>query len=91
MYMYMIVLMHVHLHLTDMHTVYCDQILHTSLFLCLQFACQLCYQIFKNKLTLVYHLRAKHKIGDAFRCATCGKDDFSSYDVFRRHRKKCQA
>ena len=59
--------------------------------MCLQFACQLCYQLFKQKQTYVNHLRTKHGIGDVLRCPKCGKTDFTSYGVFKKHRKACVA
>ena len=58
-------------------------------FVCFQFGCQFCCKIFKSKYVMLNHLRAKHKIGEAFRCPTCGKDDFTSYDTYIRHKRKC--
>ena len=58
-------------------------------FVCFQFVCQFCCQIFKRKASLINHLRAAHKIGKAFRCKFCGKDDFTSARSLYRHQSKC--
>ena len=51
----------------------------------------MCCVLFKQRQRLVFHLRAKHKIGKAFSCPTCKREDFSSYDVFNNHKKKSAA
>ena len=63
----------------------------SSCFFCFQFVCPMCCVLFKQRQRLVFHLRAKHKIGKAFSCPTCKREDFSSYDVFNNHKKKCAA
>ena len=65
--------------------------LRNSVYFCFQFACQLCYGIYKSKQYLTQHLRATHKIGGGYKCVNCGKDDFNSVKTYQRHKKKCVA
>ena len=58
-------------------------------FVCFQWICSLCYKPFNRKSALTNHLRAVHKIGKSFRCPTCGREDFSSYMTFYKHKKTC--
>ena len=77
------------------HRLHSDEMCHmnTLRFCCvlflLQFYCQFCYKIIKQRHHFVFHLRAVHKIGKPVRCEHCGKDDFNNRVMLDRHVKSC--
>ena len=56
---------------------------------CLQYVCQFCCKIFKQRHSYTFHIRGVHGVGDPVRCPKCGRQGFTNSGTLSRHTRKC--